>query len=137
MFIEMTEEAWGKLKEKMDAFGYQYEVSECTLPGEEIRHFHIDFGDLGEDKKREIAKMADESYAITAKESLEKQEFAKEQAAYKEFSKKMDEEYDRFAKEDIPKEERRREWDNKYHGVVGEAAGYLTGKSMEETVETR
>lgn len=105
MFIEITKEAWNKLQKKLDDKGFtDYEASDCTLPGDSVPHVHIEFGLLSKERRTEIAKDVDASYEEVAKES------------------------------DAPKEVRRRKWDEKFHTPGQEAAGWFTGKNMEEEV---
>lgn len=113
MFAEITEESWKKLKEKLDSKGYAYEVSDCTLPGDSQPHVHIEFSHIGMEKATEIANYIDTAYVIAAQEA-----------------KVQEQEED---KETSPRKERH--WDDKYHGIIGEAVGFMTGKNMEETDE--
>lgn len=45
MYIEVSEKKINKMKEELDKRGISYHVTDCTLPTERARHYHIDFGE--------------------------------------------------------------------------------------------
>ena len=107
MFVEMTLEAWEKFKKKLEEKGYKdYEVSDCTMPNDSIKHVHIDFGKLSKDIIKKLAKDLDISYEEIAMES----------------------------KTSEIKEVRTKKWDESYHMPGKEAKAFITGENMEEEV---
>ena len=117
MFIELTEEAYEKFKPYLERNNFEYTVSDCTLPTDSIKHYHIDFGAIAVETARQIALQVDSAYFGVAKESV-----LAEKAAIE-------------AELDRPKEIRKRKWDEKSHTVAEEAYGFVTGANVEETVE--
>lgn len=69
MFLELTEEVYEKMRPVLFDMEVDCEVSECTLPSEEVRHLHLEFGDITEEQAKEIARQTDMCFASAAMES--------------------------------------------------------------------
>lgn len=109
MFVEMSLQAWEKLKKRLEEKGItSYTVSDCTMKNDHTQYVHIDFGVLSKETIKNIAKDLDVSYEELAQES----------------------------KENLGgvTEVRKRKWDESYHMPGTEAMGFLTGANTEEEV---
>lgn len=69
MFLELTEEVYEKMRPALFEMGIEFESTDCTLPTETVRHFHLEFQNLSEQDAMEIAKQADACFSLAAKES--------------------------------------------------------------------
>ncbi len=116
MFLEITEECYKKLKPYLDENNFKYETSDCTLPNDSVKHFHIEFGEMTLNMINDLALVVDDTYGMAAKESV----LAEKAAINKEI--------------DRPREKRVRKWDETGHTPMQETYGYMSGKSTEEEV---
>jgi len=72
MFVEMSAEAFEKLKKKLEEMGItDYTVKDCNVPGDSIAHVHVEFGDLPKSKAEELAKDIHGIYGLVAEKSNE------------------------------------------------------------------
>lgn len=122
MFFEITKEAFEKMKTYLTDAGYQFEVSDCTISGENVAHAHIEI--LTPNLTQSQIKEINEKINIANKEY------------YKTYNKDIDEDGipDRLENDEKLVEVRRRPWDDKTHTLKQELAGHITGKAQEEEV---
>lgn len=45
MYIEVSERKIKRMKEELDKINVQYEVTDCTLPKDKDKHYHIALGE--------------------------------------------------------------------------------------------
>lgn len=63
MFLEISAVIFNKVKKILEKYGISYQISDCTLPGELMKMYHIDFSDnLSKAQISEINKVIDEAY---------------------------------------------------------------------------
>ena len=114
MYCEIDEQKYLELKKELEKRNIQFEASDCTLPGEKEKMFHIEMINLSMEQTTMIANF------VTAL-------FEKESEKHKEVVRTEEE-------NEKPKEVRKREWDKKPHTLKEEVVGYMTGENMKETV---
>lgn len=122
MFFEITKEVFEKMKAYLTSAGYQFEVSDCTISGEDIAHVHVEI-------------LTPNLTQLQIKEINEKIDMVNKEF-YHAYNKDDNENGipDRLESEERLVEVRRRPWDDKTHTLKQELAGHVTGKAQEEEV---
>lgn len=119
MFVELSQKNFEKLKKKLDEMGVQYEVSDCTLPGEKNMVVHVELGALPEDVTKELNTELNEIYGASA--------------SIKDYNSDGVPDYvDEISPSVV--ERRHRKWDDKMHTPMQEAKAWFTGENQEEEV---
>lgn len=123
MFLEISESIYESLKEVLHREGIFYEVSDCTIPGETERTFHLEF---------EKTMTTEQISLINNQIDIFYEKFYKNKELVKDKNENGVPDY--LEPEDKVVEKRRHKWDDTYHTPKQEFLGFFTGKNEEEEI---
>lgn len=119
MFVEISRDAFEKMKKHLQEMGIAFEVSDCTLPGEKAAQVHLEVGALSQEQIYEMNNLIDYIYG---KNTLERDLNGNGLPDYLE------------GEAPVIVEKRERKWDKRMHTLGEEAVGAFLGKNTEEEV---
>ena len=116
MFLERPKKDVTALIPYFKQKGIAYEISDCTLPGEEVNMAHVEFlRELSPEEIEHINNMLDNLYGKDTTARIQTKDTIDAEI----------EEQDERAKEKPV----RKEWDQKMHTPLQEAKGWFTGEN--------